>query len=119
MFIGDKEIAASDQDETGKVKVAFTDDTFEQFSVKMFEAMQSEAPLDATGLRDRYCHVIAGDILKVLLDWDIIWRDYEAIDSLIRTSLQEHVRTAEEKLWTKPKDLVRLSDINKAKGITW
>jgi hypothetical protein len=118
MYIGDKKIARAPES-NDRVTVYFEDDTEATFTKRMFEAMKTEEPIDATGLRDRYCQVIAGDVLKVLLDWDIIWKDYQAIDTLVRLSLQEHVRSAEEKLWTKPLDKVRLSDINKAKGIEW
>lgn len=123
MFIGDKAVESSinpllpgsetDPDYT-KVEVLYKDGTKDTFGQKMFDAIHTSDPVDLTTLRDIYAKLIAGDILRVLVEWDIKWMDYDAIDAYVRNSLHESSRVATAKLYGgKESNQVRMSDLDK------
>lgn len=114
MFIGLKEIQSND--EKGEtVIVTYKDGTIEQFRKKLFAASVSPEPLDPTALRDLQMRPVAGDILLVLYDWNIRWSDYDFVDALVRSSLQEHMKLADAKLWGKSKEDITIQDIDNVK----
>jgi len=114
MFIGLKKIARAPE-ERDTVTIYYEDGSTEVMDKKLFDLSKTDHPTDPTALRDRQMQPVARDILLVLFDWNVKVLDYDFVDSLVRTSLNEHMRAAEEKLWGKERTSIRMKDVNKVK----
>jgi len=113
MFIGDKKINApkSVPDEI-EFNVQFEDGIVVRMTKKMFEASVSEVPLDASALQDRRAAKVAGDILKLLLEWDIEMGDLKYILDLTYNSTVHWKEECEELLWQSKVNQIKLSKVN-------
>lgn len=101
-FVGRKAVLkVEDDDRLEWVKVTFRDGTWQVLNREIFDATKDRKEYDLTTLRDRRMHVVARKVLELLLRYRVRVDEVEYLNTLVVTSLTEHLNNANRLLWAR------------------
>ena len=99
-YYGDREIVkVGDVKENGLYEVKFSDGKSADLSKGTISACVTDAPVDATSLRDKRCFPIVSEILKLFLTENVHISEIDFICQRVIMSINESCKVGNEKLW--------------------
>lgn len=111
-YYGDK-LIKSEKKEKDSMILTLDDKTIEGISLKMYKYAISKKKIDPSALRELRIQPVVKEVLKLLLEWDIKVTEFDYLMSLITTSLNENMKTANDRLWGNETINRKLSDVDK------
>lgn len=112
-YYGDREILAAEKQKDGTVEISFAEGETLVLPQEMFEAAQTDEPIEPGELRQKRISPVAHEVLSVILKWDLLLDEMDPLFNLLITSVNGSLEEAEKKLWGVERSEKTFSDIDK------